>query len=86
MSESLFKKVAGQILQYYQKKTPTQVFFCEIYEMFQNTFFTEHFWWLLLSGDFFTIKSLNPFHVSIPFLYQLKASKLCFQGGLERDQ
>ena len=24
-------------------KTPTQVFFCQFYEIFQNTFFTEYF-------------------------------------------
>ena len=25
-------------------ETPTQVFFCEFREIFQNTFFTEHLW------------------------------------------
>ena len=30
-------------LQLYEKKTLTQVFFCEFYEIFQNTFFIEHF-------------------------------------------
>ena len=27
---------------FFKKETPTQVFFCEIYEIFKNTFFTEH--------------------------------------------
>ena len=28
--------------------TPTQLFSCEICEIFKNSFFAEHFWWLLL--------------------------------------
>ena len=31
-----------------KKETPTQVFSCEIYEIFKNAFFTEHLRWLLL--------------------------------------
>ena len=31
-----------------KKETLTQVFFCEIFEIFKNTFFTEHLRWLLL--------------------------------------
>ena len=31
-------------LQLYQKETPTQVFFCEICEIFNNTYFEEHLW------------------------------------------
>ena len=28
-----------------KKETPTQVFSCEFYEIFKNTFFTEHSGW-----------------------------------------
>ena len=38
--ESLFNKVAGLGLQH--KGTPTQVFSCEICEIFKNTYFEEH--------------------------------------------
>ena len=31
-------------LQAYSKETPTQLFSCEIFRMFKNTFFTEHLW------------------------------------------
>ena len=41
MLESLFNKVAGL-------RVPTHVFFCEICEIFKNTFFTKYFRWLLL--------------------------------------
>ena len=42
MLESLFNKVSGLLsLQLYQKETPTQVFFCEIYEIFKNIYFEE---------------------------------------------
>ena len=34
------------------KKTSTQVFSCETYKNFKNTFFTEHLWWLLLKGAY----------------------------------
>ena len=30
--------------QLYSKDTPTQVFFCEICEIFKNTYFEEHLW------------------------------------------
>ena len=30
------------------KETPTQVFSCEYCEVFKNSFFIEHLWWLLL--------------------------------------
>ena len=42
MLESLFKIKLQAGLQYYQKETPTQVFSCEIYEVFKNTYFEEH--------------------------------------------
>ena len=42
MLESLFNKVSGLLsLQLYQRETPTQVFFCEIYEIFKNIYFEE---------------------------------------------
>ena len=41
--ESLFKRPA--VL----KEGTTLVFSCQFWEMFKNTFFTEHLWWLLLS-------------------------------------
>ena len=42
MLESLFNKVSGLLsLQLYQKETPTQMFFCEIYEIFKNIYFEE---------------------------------------------
>ena len=42
MLESLFNKVSGLLsLQLCQKETPTQVFFCEIYEIFKNIYFEE---------------------------------------------
>ena len=42
MLESLFNKVSGLLsLQLYQEETPTQVFFCEIYEIFKNIYFEE---------------------------------------------
>ena len=37
--ESFFNKVADLGLQFYLKKTPTQVFFCENCEFFKNCFF-----------------------------------------------
>ena len=40
MLESLFNKVA--CLQRYFKETSTQVFFCEICEIFKNTYFEQH--------------------------------------------
>ena len=30
------------------KETLTQLFSCEFYEVFRNTFFIEHLWWLFL--------------------------------------
>ena len=34
-----------------KKETPTQVFSCEFYENFKNTFFIGHLWWLLLAYE-----------------------------------
>ena len=40
-------KVAGPKVNFI-KETPVQVFSCEYWEIFKNTFFVEHLWWLLL--------------------------------------
>ena len=38
-----FNEVAGRrFVALLKKKTPTQMFSCKFYEIFQNTFFTEH--------------------------------------------
>ena len=48
--------VAGLIsCNFIKKKTPTQVFSCEYCEIFKNSFFMEHIWWLLLSLGTFLI-------------------------------
>ena len=31
-----------------EKETLAQLFSCQFFEIFQNTFFIEHLWWLLL--------------------------------------
>ena len=49
--ESLFNKVAG--LQLYKKATPTHLFFYGYCEIFKNSFFIEHLWWLFL------VKTIN---------------------------
>ena len=52
MCQSLsFNKVAGLNACNFIKETPAQVFFCEFCEIFQNTFFKEHLWWLLLESQ-----------------------------------
>ena len=43
--EFLFDKIADLKV---RKETPTQVFSCEYCKIFKNTFFAEHFRWLLL--------------------------------------
>ena len=43
----------------YQKGTPTQMLSCEYCKIFENSFFIERLWWLLLQGSimhFFTGK------------------------------
>ena len=40
--QSFSNKVAGLLLQLYQKETPTQLPSCEFWEIFKRTFFTEH--------------------------------------------
>ena len=46
-----FNKLAGsKAFNFIKKETPTQVFSSEYYEIFKNTFFTEHLRWLLLNN------------------------------------
>ena len=48
-----FNKLAGlKAFNFIKNETPTQVFSSEYYEIFKNTFFTEHFRWLLLNKKF----------------------------------
>ena len=42
--ETLFDKVASVRPAFLLRKTPTQVFSDKFYEIFKNTFFTEHLW------------------------------------------
>ena len=42
MLESLLNKAAGLQACNFTKETPTQVFSCEIYEIFKNTYFEEY--------------------------------------------
>ena len=44
---SFFHKVSGPST-FLQKETLAKVFSCEFFEIFKNTFFTEHLRWLLL--------------------------------------
>ena len=46
LSSSLF--LIELQLQLYQKEIPADGFFCEICEIFKNTFLKEYLWWLLL--------------------------------------
>ena len=81
-------------LQLYEKETPTQVFSCEICEIFKNTYFEEHLWMaastIKKSIDCYQILPLilskfNPSQPGVAFLYPPKASEIlkvfwCFQG------
>ena len=46
-------------LQLYYNETPTLVFFCEIYEIFQSTYFEEHLWTALSVDGRKDIQSLK---------------------------
>ena len=50
----------------YEKETATHMFSCEFCQIFKNTFFPEHLWWLLLPID--------PLQPGVAFLYPLKKS------------
>ena len=51
-----------------KKTPPTQVFSCEMCEIFKNAFFTEHLQWLLLHIAGNLIPILNPIMTCILFL------------------
>ena len=68
MLESLFNKVASLWIQRCQKVTPTQVFSSEHCEIFKNTFFTEHLWWLLLFICFLLLFFRRHWHRSGVFI------------------
>ena len=45
--KTISKGVSGAC-KFIKKEALAQVFSCEFCELFKNTFFTEHLWWLLL--------------------------------------
>ena len=47
--QSLFLIKWPQACNFIKKETLAQVFSCEFCEIFKNTFFTEHLWWLFLT-------------------------------------
>ena len=57
------KNKVGTYLEHYWKETPTQVFSCEYCEIFKNSFFIEHLWWLLLD---LVISTFNPLLQNTP--------------------
>ena len=47
--ESLCNKATGLMaFNFIKKEAPSQVFSSEYHKMFDNSFFMEHFWWLLV--------------------------------------
>ena len=46
---SFLKSCRSQACNLIKKETPTQVYFCEFFKIFKNTFFIEHLQWLLQS-------------------------------------
>ena len=52
MPELFFNKFAGLRPANFIKRDSGTDFFCEFYEIFKNTFFTEHLQWLLLGIEF----------------------------------
>ena len=55
-----FQWCRSQACNFIKKETLAQVFSCEFYEIFNNTLFTEHLWWLLLMSDRVLNTLLNP--------------------------
>ena len=45
---SVLKKFGKMACNFIKKETVVQVFSCEFCEIFTNTFFIKHLWWLLL--------------------------------------
>ena len=64
LCQSLFNKVACS--GFIKKKTPTQMFSCEVYEIFKNTFFTEHNWATASGQPQVIPRNLNLLHVLYP--------------------
>ena len=82
--ESLFNQVGGQkVFNFIKKETPTQVFSCEICQLFKNTFLKnicEQLLWLLRILSSFWFLSLNKGYLtkinklgSIPFIFCYQA-------------
>ena len=61
------------------KKTPTQVFSCEYCKILMNTFFTEHFRWLL---SLFFIKGKFPSKREWPFSFFNKYNLISYDANL----
>ena len=78
--EYLFNKVAGLGQQLYRKETPTQVFSCEICEVFKNTYFEED----LRTTASELIGDTTLFHETI--LKKHTTGKTNFQDGKEHSQ
>ena len=47
-----FNEIAGRACNFIKKEILTQVLSCEFCEISKNTFFTEHFRWLLLNREY----------------------------------
>ena len=45
---SILIELQAEVYNFIKKETLAQVFSCEFCEIFKNTFFIEHLWWLLL--------------------------------------
>ena len=70
----LFNKVACNFI---KKETLSQVFFCQLCEVFKNKFFIEHFRWLLLEVVTKDINKLKHFKEEINTVERLE--KTCIQ-------
>ena len=80
MSESLFDKVVGlQPCNFIKKETPTQVFFCEYCDVFNNTCFEKH-----LRTIAFVNSRVAVFQESLPLPFKQNAltSGICNLGQL----
>ena len=59
--ESLLNKLQSTAFNFIEKETLAQVFSCEFYEIFENTFFIEQIRWLLLIKKASYLKKLSRF-------------------------
>ena len=70
-------KLQPEDLQIYYKKTSTQVFSCEIFEISKCTFFTEHIRWMLLSVFELQCRKKNtckpPCRTCLPLINQIRS-------------